>query len=118
MSKQYEVRITAQAREHLALIRDYIARELLEPEIARRLLLLLRREMNSLKEMPQRIKLIDEMPWHDMGFRRIIVKNYYIYFWINEERKEVQIIAVIYAKREQARQLDSLDIKTNNTDEI
>ena len=32
---QYTIRITAQAREHLKLIRDYIAVDLREPEIAK-----------------------------------------------------------------------------------
>lgn len=105
----YKIRITPQAKEHLRLIRDYIAHELKAPEVAKRMLVLLRKEISSLSEMPHRAPLIDEMPWHDMGFRKIRVKNYYIYFWIDEEKKEVQILAVIYVRRDQARQLEKLD---------
>lgn len=32
---QYAIRVTAQARQHLRLIRDYIAVDLREPEIAK-----------------------------------------------------------------------------------
>lgn len=35
---QYAIRVTAQARQHLRLIRDYIAVDLREPEIAKKLL--------------------------------------------------------------------------------
>lgn len=42
-----------------------------------------------------------------MGFRKIRVKNYYIYFWVNDDTKEVNIIAVIYVRRDQAEQLES-----------
>ena len=36
------------------------------------------------------------------------VKNYYVYFWIDEENYEVQIIAVIYVARDQMTQLNRL----------
>lgn len=56
--------------------------------------------------MPHRIKCIDEQPWRDLGFRKIRIKNYYVYFWINE--KEVVIIAVAYVRMNQAKQLEML----------
>lgn len=104
----YQIKITRQAKEHLVLIREYIATELKEPGIAKKLLELLKTEMCSLQTMPYRVKCIDEQPWHDLGFRKIRVKNYYIYFWIDEDRKEVQILALIYVKRDQAKQLEQL----------
>ena len=58
--------------------------------------------------MPYRVKLIDEQPWGKLGFRKIRVKNYYIYFLVDENRKEVQILAVIYVRGDQARQLEEL----------
>ncbi len=104
----YKIRITKQTKEHLALIRDYIALELKEPTIAKKMLELLKMEMYSLETMPHRVKCIDEQPWHDLGFRKIQLKNYYIYFWIDENKNEVQIIAIIYAKRDQTKQLEKL----------
>ena len=105
--EQYVIRVTAQARQHLRLIRYYIAIDLRQPEIAKKLLELLQKEISTLSYMPYRVKLIEEMPWRDMGFRKIPVKNYYIYFWVNDDTREVNIIAVIYVRRDQARQLES-----------
>lgn len=105
---KYKIRITDQAKQHLMLIRRYIAEELKEPRIAGNLLRLLKTEILSLQTMPYRVKRIDEQPWHDLGFRKILVKNYYIYFWIEEENKEIYIIAVIYMRRDQASQLKQL----------
>ena len=105
---EYKIKVTRQAKEHLALIREYIATELKEPTVAKRVLELLKAEMMSLQTMPYRVKAIDEQPWDKLGFRKIRVKNYYIYFWVNEDRKEVQILAVIYAIRDQATQLEQL----------
>lgn len=64
--------------------------------------------MLSLETMPHRVKCIDEQPWHDLGFRKIKVKNYYIYFVIDENNKEIQILAVIYVRRDQANQLEQI----------
>lgn len=58
--------------------------------------------------MPYRVKLIDEQPWGILGFRKIRTKNYYIYFLVDENRKEIQILAVIYVRRDQAKQLEQL----------
>ena len=109
---KYSIRITAQAREHLRSIRDYIAIDLSEPGIAKSILKLLRKRMATLSFMPHRVKLIDEQPWRDIGFRKIRVKNYYVYFWINDAAKQVNIIAVIYVKRDQAPLLTELNPET------
>ena len=103
-----KIKVTRQAKEHLALIREYIATELKEPIIAKRILELLKSEMMSLQTMPYRVKCIDEQPWGELGFRKIRVKNYYVYFCVDESRKEVQILAVIYVRRDQAKQLEQL----------
>ena len=105
---EYTIKVTRQAKEHLALIREYIATELKEPIIAKRILELLKSEMMSLQTMPYRVKCIDEQPWGELGFRRIRVKNYYVYFCVDDSRKEVQILAVIYVRRDQTKQLEEL----------
>lgn len=105
---KYKIKITRQAKEHLMLIRQYIAVELKVPTSAQKLLELLKSEMLSLETMPHRVKCIDEQPWHDLGFRKIKVKNYYIYFVIDENNKEIQILAVIYVRRDQSKQLEQI----------
>lgn len=105
---EYKIKVTRQAKEHLALIREYIATELQAPIVAKRMLELLKSEMMSLQTMPYRMKLISEQPWCELGFRRIRVKNYYVYFCVDDSRKEVQILAVIYVRRDQTKQLEEL----------
>lgn len=39
--EHYHIKITAKAKEHLRLIRDYIARELMESETAKRMIKLI-----------------------------------------------------------------------------
>ena len=65
----------------------------------------LRQEMEKLAHMPGRVHLTPEEPWHSEGVHRLPVKNFYVYFWIDEDRKKVQVTDVIYMKRDQQRQL-------------
>ena len=106
---EYRIRITRQARDHLREIRRYIEYELLAPIAAKNIISAIKAEMQSLSHMPSRIHLTPEQPWHDQGVHRDRVKNYYIYFWIDEENKKVQIIGVIYVRRDQSRQLEQMD---------
>ena len=108
---EYEVRITRQAREHLREIRRYIECKLQSPLAAKNILLAIRNKIQSLARMPRRVHLTPEQPWHDSGVRRDRVNNYYLYFWIDEDNKKVQVIGVIYVRREQSKQLEQLDME-------
>ena len=108
--KAYTVRITRQAREHLRGIRKYIEGELLAPDAARNTTMALKKEIKSLSEMPERIKLTDEEPWRSEGVHRMRVKNYYVYFWIDEDSLKVYIVGYSYMGQNQDKFLSSLDI--------
>ena len=108
---EYKVRITRQARSHLREIRRYIEYELLAPKAAKDLIAEIKVEMQSLTQMPSRIHLTPEQPWHDQGVHRDRVKNYYIYFWVDERNKKVQILGVIYVRRDQSKQLEQMNME-------
>ncbi|EHJ53182.1 hypothetical protein STRMA_1033 [Streptococcus macacae NCTC 11558] len=55
--------------------------------------------------MPTSYRVIDEEPWGSQGVRKIRVKNYYIYYWVDEPNLEVFILSIIYAKRNQRQEL-------------
>ena len=105
---KYKVKAVRQAKSHLTAIKEYIAFELLAPDTARNMLNLLRQSIQSLSDEPYRIKTIDEQPWGSQGIRKTRVKNYYIYFWIDEGNKCVYVIAVIYVAKDQEDQLSKL----------
>lgn len=107
---KYSIRITRQARAHLREIRKYIENELMSPSAAKNTIAAIKGEMLSLEIMPQRIRLTPEKPWSSQGIRRKRAKNFYIYFWIDEEQKKVQIIGVVYVRRDQSKQLDLMSM--------
>ena len=109
MDKTYNVKITSQAEEQIQEIVHYITNDLKAPAAALHLLDALEDSFTSLAHFPQRVVLVDEEPWHTNKVHRLPVKNFLVYFWIDEDKMKVQVIAVIYEKRDQLRQLSQMD---------
>ena len=86
-------------------LRDYIADVLLSPETALEYVRDVRGEIAGLANFPARRKLMDEEPWHSRGVRRLIAKNFFVYYRIDEAARRVIILNVIYARRDQLRAL-------------
>ena len=105
----YEIIITPDAAEDLKELRDYIAYELLSPETALKYIRILRKEISALGFMPGRTAPVQEEPWHTYGVRRILAKNFFIYYRIDETEKRVYILNIIYAHRDQLARLADID---------
>ena len=101
MDKIYEVRISKQAERQLKEIIQYISYTLQAPGTAEKMLDLLEREILSLSSFPNRIPLTQDEPWHSQGIHKMVIKNYLVYFWVDENTQTVHIIAVVYGRRDQ-----------------
>lgn len=106
----YEIIMTNDATADLIELRDYIAEVLLAPETALSYIHTIRTEISTLSEMPDRIKTVDDEPWHSRGIRKIVAKNFYVYYRIDESSKRVYILNIIYNKRDQLRQLAQMKL--------
>ena len=103
MDKTYVVKITSQAEAQMQEIIHYITNELKAPDAALHLL--------DTLENSQRVALVEEEPWRNNGIHRLPVKNFLVYFWIDEDNMNVQVTAVIYEKRNQLHQLSQMDME-------
>ncbi len=101
----FKIKITVQAKIQMFEIFTYIRDTLKAPMSANRLLDEVEKNILSLNSMPKRVALINEEPWHSHGIHKMPVKNFNIYFTVNEKQKEVSVIAVIYGRRDQLEQL-------------
>lgn len=108
LERQYEVKVTRHAEQSLREIAVYIAVNLLEPETAAKMLKTFQTEIGKLSTLPQRVHLTPEEPWHGLGIRRLRIKNYYAYFWVDEAKFKVQIMDFVYTGRDQDEQLKDL----------
>ena len=105
----FNIIITPDAEDDLVELRNYIADVLLARDTARNYIRTIRKEIATLSETPTRYKPVDDEPWHSRGIRRIIVKNFFVYYRIDEEKKRVFILNVIYARRDQLRMLEQMN---------
>lgn len=111
MERIYTVKTTSQAEEQIQEIIHYIAHELKAPDAALHMLDVLETSFISLTHFPQRVALVEEEPWRNNGIHRLPVKNFLVYFWIDEDNMNVQVTAVIYDKRDQLYHLSKMDIE-------
>ena len=97
----YSIRVTPNAVEQIGMIVEYISDTLQVPEAALRWSDFLKKEISKLAEMPGRYRLVEDEPWHSLGIHVFPVKNFVVYFWINEAESTVWVTAVVYQRRDQ-----------------
>ena len=108
---EYGVRVTRLALGQMKKIVHYISNDLMAPDAADNLLDKLKAEITKLSSFPKKQALIDEEPWRTEGVRKIVVNNFLIYYWVDDENNRVQVTAVIYSRRDQIRQLSNMDME-------
>lgn len=108
--RKYSVNVTTDAQAQMQATTTYIAVELQAKDTARKWLAEMKKGLASLSSMPARIPLTPEEPWHSRGIHRLLIENFYAYFWIDEDKRQVWVIAVIYSRAEQASQLTRMGL--------
>ena len=111
---RYEVKLTSQAIGQIQETVQYISKILLAPESARKWADTLQREIEKLDSMPSRYPLTEEEPWRTKGIRKMPVKNFLVYYLVDEVKKIVWVTAVIYGRRDQIATL--LDMSMNDAE--
>ena len=101
----FYVAYSAEARQDLRNIYEYIAYELLVPEIAASQVDRIMKAARSLEQMPMRYTCYEEEPWHSQGLRFLPLDNYVIFYLPDETTSVVNIIRIMYGGRDVKRQL-------------
>lgn len=107
--KQYRIEISNEARSNLMSIYDHIAYMLASPETAKKQYLRLEAGILSLKEMPERIKLVDFEPERSGGLHRLLVDHYSVFFVI--ENDTVVVTNVLYSASDVERRMKNKEHK-------
>jgi len=98
--KQYKVLMTQSAAEDLQGITDYIANELREPAIAKKLVGRIREAVMSLAELPTRHALVADERLAVQRIRKTVVDNYIIFYALSEKAATVTVIRILYGRRD------------------
>ena len=98
---EYKVIMSPGAINDLKSVKRYIAVELSAPETAENYINSIMESIMSLSELPHRIKFVDEEPFHSEGLRKMTVKRFYVYFTVDGENMIVNVLYIIYSRRDQ-----------------
>lgn len=96
---KWRVVLTPEFKQEFRNIYAYIAEVLLVPDTAKKQALRILEQVEGLNEMPDRFALVEKEPWHSCGLRKLIVDNYIVFYYPNEQTKEVVVFHVFYGGR-------------------
>jgi len=88
------------AEEDLLSILDYISSILKSPSAAENLLNQIEEQTTVLEDNPFIFPLAKDEYIMKLGIRHIAVKNYFLFYTIEEDKKVVSIIRIMYARRD------------------
>jgi len=97
---KYRVDVSEPAENDLRDIVRYIASQLSAPISALHMMELLEEAMVGLSDMRQRCPLVADERLSQMGYRKLIVKNYVVFFSVDEKNKVVDVERILYGRRD------------------
>lgn len=98
--KEYKVFIEASAEKDLFGILLYITKTLKQPTIAKRIYTEIKKQIDTLRAMPARQKIVEEEPYAAQGVRKLYVENYMVFYVVDDSKKEVHVFRILYNRRE------------------
>lgn len=105
----FDILVTQDAENDLKNIRDYIASNI-SKKTSIRIINFIKSSIERLSLFPQFAPVIKYEPWNSLGVRRIIVKNFLVYYRVVLEENTVYILKVTYGKRNQQTVLEQIDL--------
>lgn len=95
----YTVEILPEAISDMTEIVKYISIQLSNPAAATRLKENITSEIKKLAENPYIYAVYEPLLFLKVEFRKLLVRNYAVFYYIDESEKVVKIAHVVYAKR-------------------
>ncbi|MBQ4515007.1 MAG: type II toxin-antitoxin system RelE/ParE family toxin [Anaerolineaceae bacterium] len=107
-SEIYTYQIIADAENDIDEIVKHISVVLSNPEAAEKFLADLEQKLEQLCEMPKMGKIVENEFNKRKDFRRVIINNYDLYYFINDEDRIINVLRVVSARRDQHLILSSI----------
>lgn len=105
----FNILVTQDAENDLKNIRDYIASNI-SKKTSVRIINFIKSSIERLSLFPQFAPAVKYEPWNSLGVRRIVVKNFLVYYRVVLEENTVYILKVTYGKRNQKAVLEQIDL--------
>ena len=102
----YKLEYLPVAQRDMVEIVRYISGELQNPTAADRLAMELVNAAESVLTFPYALPAYQSLRPLKREYRTILVQNFLMFYWVDEEKKLVTVARVVYAKRDIARLLE------------
>jgi len=96
----YRINISEPAENDLRDIVRYISAQLSAPVTALKMMDIVEEAISGLTVMPQKCPPVSDERLAMIGYRKLIVKNYIVFFTIDEKSKTVDVERILYARRD------------------
>ena len=98
--ESYRVKITENARRDLRDTYSYINKELKVPEAAQRFYIDTLNSIYTLDKMPECYPIVRDERLAEKGYRQMLVKNHIVFYTIDNEKKIVIVMRILYGRRD------------------
>ena len=102
----YKLEYLPVAQRDMVEIVRYISEELQNPAAADRLAMELVNAAESVLTFPYALPAYQPIRPLKREYRKILVQNFLVFYWVDEEKKLVTVARVVYAKRDISRVLE------------
>ena len=102
----YKLEYLPVAQRDMVEIVRYISGELQNPTAAARLAMELVNAAESVLTFPYALPAYKPIRSLKREYRKILVQNFFVFYWVDEEKKLVTVARVVYAKRDISRLLE------------
>ncbi len=97
--ERYRIDISESAENDLRNIVRYISAQLSAPITALKMMDIIEEAISGLAGMPQKYPFVVDERLARLGYHKLLVKNYIVFFTINEKLRVVDIERILYARR-------------------
>lgn len=105
----YKLEYLPVARQDLVEIVRYISQELKNPDAAERLAVKLTDAAAGVLSFPYACPAYIPIRPLKHEYRKLVVQNYLLFYWIDDVKRIVTVARVIYARRDYGQMLEGLD---------
>ena len=109
----YDVKIAESAQLDMRMIYKYIADTLMESIVAEEQYTRIETAVYSLEQMPERFRRYEKEPWRSRNLRVMPVDNYIVFYTVDNEKRVVNVVRIMYGKRDTARELEDMARQDN-----
>jgi plasmid stabilization system protein ParE len=105
---KYSIKITSQAEADLDGIYGYIVSVFFAVDTAGKAMDKIEHGIRRLCDMPYSAPLMDEFEYSVLGIHKLVAEQYNIFYLVNEEKKQVEIIHVLHGKQDYTKKIVGL----------